>query len=160
MISKKIILLGKYGVGKTSLTNRFVHSKFSEEYLTTIGVNIEKKVVHTSKGDISLIIWDIAGESSQSKVSNTYKLGAAGILYVVDLSRPTSYESLPEEIEELAKLLPNVPVIVLGNKKDLFTENQLQELDKKIKFSKKLFTSAKTGDEVEQAFSQLAELIV
>ena len=56
MLSKKVILVGRYGVGKTSLTNRFVYSRFSEDYLTTIGVNIEKKKVETEDGDVSMTV--------------------------------------------------------------------------------------------------------
>ncbi|NLE96032.1 MAG: GTP-binding protein, partial [Dehalococcoidia bacterium] len=42
MIVKKVCMLGGYAVGKTSLVKRFVHGIFSERYLTTIGVKIEK----------------------------------------------------------------------------------------------------------------------
>ena len=82
MISKKVILTGSFGVGKTSLFNQFIHQKFSDKYLTTIGVKVNKKTVTVNNEAVSLLIWDIAGEVSPDKVPNTYFLGASGILYV------------------------------------------------------------------------------
>ncbi|MEL6538670.1 MAG: GTP-binding protein, partial [Bacteroidota bacterium] len=61
MTSKKIILLGFYGVGKTSLVSQFVYKKFSDRYLTTIGVSIDKKVVEIEGRTLNMIIWDVAG---------------------------------------------------------------------------------------------------
>ena len=45
MLQKKICMLGGFGVGKTSLVSRFVTSIFSDNYLTTIGVKIDKKSI-------------------------------------------------------------------------------------------------------------------
>lgn len=85
MINKKVILLGKYGVGKTSLIKQYVYQQFSEAYLTTIGVKIDKKIVLVNNNTVNLLIWDIAGESEQVKVPHTYKMGAHAIIYVLTL---------------------------------------------------------------------------
>jgi GTPase SAR1 family protein len=45
MIQKKVCMVGTLGVGKTSLVAKFVHSMFSDKYLTTVGVKIDKKTV-------------------------------------------------------------------------------------------------------------------
>jgi len=153
-MTKKVILLGKFGVGKTSLINQFVHSEFSEKYLTTIGVKIDKKAVDIDGTVLSMIIWDIAGESSQAKVPNNYKLGSHGVLYVFDVTRPSSYEHMQGELELIRDLLPNVPIKILANKADLIADENLDDLvstfDKGI-----LLCSAKTGQNVEEAFYQL-----
>ena len=44
-VSKKIVLVGHFGVGKTSLVRRYVDSAFSEDYLVTLGVQVKKKTV-------------------------------------------------------------------------------------------------------------------
>ncbi|MEQ9440379.1 MAG: Rab family GTPase [Cyclobacteriaceae bacterium] len=159
-ISKKVILLGHYGVGKSSLTRRFVHRKFSEQYSTTIGVTIEKKVVQLEEHQVSMIVWDIAGESSHTKVPQSYKLGAHGIVYVIDLTRPETYQRLDKEIADLQNYLPNVPILVVGNKKDLFTEKELCDLLHQLPLSPYALSSAKTGDNVDAMFTELARRMV
>ena len=69
MIQKKICLLGAFAVGKTSLIKRFVESIFSDKYLTTIGVKINKKSLSVSDQDINLMIWDLEGEDDYTKIN-------------------------------------------------------------------------------------------
>ena len=68
MISKKVILTGSFGVGKTSLFNRFIYQEFNDKYLTSIGVKVNKKQIKVEDKEVSLLVWDIAGEISQDKV--------------------------------------------------------------------------------------------
>ena len=56
MIKKKICMLGAYGVGKTSLVRRYVYSIFSEKYLSTVGVKIDKKVVQVEGQEVHLLL--------------------------------------------------------------------------------------------------------
>lgn len=153
-MTKKVILLGKFGVGKTSLISRFVNNHFSEQYLTTIGVKIDKKEVEIDGTILSMIIWDIAGESSQTKVPSNYKLGSHGILFVFDVTRPSSYDQMQTELELIREMMPDVPIKILANKADLIADESLNDLtssfDQDI-----LLCSAKTGQNVEEAFYQL-----
>ena len=80
MISKKVLITGSFGVGKTSLFTRFIHNEFSDNYRTTIGVQVDKKVVKLGGKEMSLILWDIAGEVSQEKVPRSYFLGASAVI--------------------------------------------------------------------------------
>jgi len=130
MVSKKVILVGHFGVGKTSLISRFVHQKFSDQYLTTIGVKIDKKAVHINGAELPLIIWDIAGETSQQKIPESYKLGANGVIHVFDLSRPSTYENLQSDTDNIRDLLPNVPITQIGNKNDLIDDNKMKAIKK------------------------------
>lgn len=159
-ISKKVILLGFFGVGKTSLIKRFVHQKFDEQYLTTIGVKVDKKVIDVHGVQLSMLIWDIAGESSQQKVPQSYKLGSNGILYVFDVTRPASYETIHDELTALKDLLPNVPIQVVANKIDLLDEKSVFDLKEKIGLENIVSTSAKSGVGVEEAFEKLARAVL
>tara|TARA_A100000171_G_scaffold48269_1_gene55526 strand:+ start:1211 stop:1687 length:477 start_codon:yes stop_codon:yes gene_type:complete len=158
-MNKKVILVGHFGVGKTSLVQQFVYSKFSEKYLTTIGVKIDKKVVEFEGYQMTLLIWDIAGETEQNSVSKSYKLGSHGIIYVFDLTRPSTYENLDKQLDYLKTLLPNAPIQILGNKKDLISEEELNSIKESIALSFKA-TSAKTGEHVEEAFIDLAKAML
>jgi len=78
MIQKKICLLGGFGVGKTSLISRYVHSMFSDKYLTTVGVKIDKKSVTIDGTEVDLVIWDIYGQDDYQKVRMSYLRGIVG----------------------------------------------------------------------------------
>jgi small GTP-binding protein len=154
--SKKVILIGNFGVGKTSLTRQFVYQKFSEEYLTTLGVKIDKKVMERGDDLINLMIWDIAGEVTQTRVNTSYYLGSNGVMYVFDVSRPSTYEQMQADIEYVQKLLPNVPILRIANKADLLSPEQIAQLPVEYDF----LCSAKNNQNVEQAFEKLTELML
>jgi small GTP-binding protein len=159
-ISKKIILIGNFGVGKTSLVRRFVFQKFSDEYLTTLGVKIDKKVLQLGEKELTLLIWDVAGEVSQSKVPKSYYLGAQGIIYVFDLSRPSTFENIKEDLNYVAQVLPNVPQLIVGNKLDLVDQSKLEELKALMPVAADFMTSAKNGDSVEDMFLSLGQKVL
>lgn len=156
-IKKKIILTGNFGVGKTSLFHQFIYSQFSEKYLTTIGVKVDKKTVLINGREVVLMIWDIAGEITQDKIPRSYFLGASAIIYVFDVKRPSTYQYLESDLEFLSSKLPDVMVKVVGNKVDLLQEGEQPALENNIGIPVDAFTSAKTGENVEQLFSSIAK---
>ncbi|MFN6951418.1 MAG: Rab family GTPase, partial [Albidovulum sp.] len=84
MIQKKICLLGAFAVGKTSLVARFVRSTFSDKYLTTVGVKIDRKDLDLPGTPVTLMLWDLAGEDEFNTVQMSYLRGSAGLLIVAD----------------------------------------------------------------------------
>ncbi len=160
MISKKIILTGSFGVGKTSLFNRFIYQQFSDKYLTTIGVKVNNKTIKIDDESLSMMVWDIAGEVSQDKVPASYFLGASGIIYVVDLSRPLTFINLESDIQFLRDLLPNGTIIIVANKKDLVTEEQLETIRQELARPFDYSTSAKTGENVEELFIEMGKRLL
>lgn len=160
MISKKVILTGSFGVGKTSLFEQFLYSKFSQKYLTTIGVKVDKKVLNINGKELSMIIWDIAGEVRQDKVPNSYFLGTAAIIYVFDITRKSTYEDLDMDIAHLKKMLPNGITSIVGNKVDLVNDEFVQELKQNIPLPWDILTSAKTGKNVEQLFLNIGQKLL
>ena len=83
--SKKVVLLGHFGVGKTSLFRRFIDNAFSEDYKVTLGVQIKKKVVELPNGkELSMIIWDTEGHTDIEDTRKSYLLGSHAFIYVFD----------------------------------------------------------------------------
>ena len=156
MISKKVILTGSFSVGKTSLFNRFINNKFDEKYMTTIGVKVNKKSIFVEEREVTLLLWDIAGEVGQEKVPTSYFLGTAGVIYVFDLNRPQTYLNIAKDLDYLRKLLPFVVIRVVGNKKDLLSDEQIAAVAEQISYPWDVLTSAKTGENVEDLFLGLA----
>ncbi|WP_158965952.1 Rab family GTPase [Paraglaciecola sp. L3A3] len=161
MIQKKICILGASGVGKTSLIKQFVEGIFSEKYLTSIGVKIDKKVVQTDKESVQLMIWDIEGIDRYCGFQPKYIRGASAFIIVADCTRS---QSLVEGIEiyRMVKEVSDIPAILALNKKDLpttwhWTESELSDI--KHSYSKSFDTSAKTGEGVEEMFSYIANIL-
>jgi len=160
MISRKVILTGSFGVGKTSLFSRFIHNSFSDKYITTIGVKVDKKFLELDGQEVSILLWDIAGEVTQDKVPKSYFLGASGIIYVFDLTRPSTYKNLQSDIEYLKNILPSALIKIVGNKKDLVEASEIEEIKKELAYPTDLITSAKTGENVEQLFMDIGRTFI
>lgn len=158
MISKKVVITGHFGVGKTSLFNRFITNTFNEKYLTTIGVRVDKKSLYIDGQEISLVIWDLAGEVSQEKVPRSYFLGASAVIYVFDLSRPATFSRLEDDLVYIQSVLPEVLIRKVGNKKDLVTDETLKTIHAQTK--PHYFTSARTGENVEDLFEGIARVLL
>ena len=155
-LSKKVLVAGHFGVGKTSLIQQFVYSKFSDQYLTTIGVKIDKKVVEVDGSNVNMILWDIAGEQSSSKIPKNYFLGSHGLIYVFDLTREETYNNIEENIFEITKGDPKIQSIILANKSDLVEDSLIEDLQSELSVEFGI-TSAKTGKNVEESFLSLAK---
>lgn len=156
--SKKVVLLGHFGVGKTSLLRRFIDNQFSEDYIVTIGVQIKKKLVSLNDNtEISLIIWDLEGNTTIKKARSSYLLGASAFIYVFDASRIETYKEINDELDYLKTLFPKAIIKTVGNKSDLIEIEDIEKNLQSIEFKPDIFTSAKTGENVEAFFCSLAE---
>ena len=160
MIQKKICMLGAYAVGKTSLVARFVKSIFSEKYLTTVGVKIDKKIMTVGGQSLTLILWDLAGEDEFLQVRISHLRGASGYLLVADGTRRQTLDKAIELQNRAEGEIGAVPFILLINKSDIKEEWEIEE----AAFSSLarsgwlvLETSAKSGANVEEAFSLIGE---
>lgn len=163
MIQKKICMLGAFAVGKTSLVARFVRSIFSEKYHTTVGVKIDKKPIKVGDEDVTLVLWDLAGEDEFQKVQMSYLRGSAGYILVVDGTRRATLDkafSLQKNAEEA---VGKVPFIIVLNKADLSDDWEIDEptvADLSQKGWLVLKGSAKTGEGVEETFMTLAQKMI
>ncbi len=158
--SKKIIVLGHFGVGKTSLIRRFVSDTFSDNYKVTIGVHITKKVVEIKAGDsMSLILWDLEGTDDINAVRQSYLLGTHGAVFVFDVSRPSTFQNIQKDLKIVSERISQVPLMVVGNKCDLVDLQELKQVLTENHIEADFITSAKTGTDVNLLFMKLATLL-
>ncbi|MHA1222866.1 MAG: GTP-binding protein [Candidatus Heimdallarchaeaceae archaeon] len=169
----KITLLGEGAVGKTSLRRRYLGESFKEGYMMTIGADFAVKKMAIGQTEYTLQIWDLAGQQRFSAVREVYYRGTAGALLVFDISRPETYEILPNWLHELIRNNKNriVPLVLIGNKADLretspytVPKNYAQEYADQLSewsgfYVPYMETSAKTGLNVEKVFTLLTEQI-
>jgi small GTP-binding protein len=163
MVKKKICMLGSYGVGKTSLVGRFVRSMFDDKYHTTVGVKIDKKVLNVEDQEVTLMLWDMAGEEDGAPVKLNQVKDASGYLLVVDGTRAKTLEVARDIQERVANEIGARPFVALVNKADLretweipdSTWTELTGAGWTV-----LETSAKSGQHVEEAFLTLTSRIL
>jgi small GTP-binding protein len=166
MISKKIILIGDFSTGKTSLIRRFVDNQFSDTYLSTIGVKISKKKIVLEEETIQGLIWDIEGGTEKKPVNQTYVKGAHGCIIVADITRSETIANIASYIEIITNIAPSAPFVIALNKSDCYNEterqNILQNTMMRYRNSTSSFhlTSAKTGEGVELMFEAIAQLML
>jgi hypothetical protein len=155
MQKKKICLLGAYGVGKTSLVARFVHSMFADKYHTTVGVKIDKKVLNVAGEEITLMLWDMAGEEEGAQIKLNQVKDASGYLLVVDGTRAKTLDVARSIQERVEDEIGEKPFLLLVNKADLRDAWEIPDLSDSGWTV--LETSAKSGDHVEEAFLTLTQ---
>lgn len=164
----KICLVGEGAVGKTCLIRRFIQDQFDDRYISTLGAKVSKKEIKVTAPDggrdIDMTIWDIMGEKGfRELLKEAYFHGAQGVLAVCDVTRKETLKDLDEWVAAVVKVTGNVPIEYLANKADLKDQMAVTEADvRKAAESHNapyLFTSAKTGANVEDAFAALAQLI-
>jgi small GTP-binding protein len=173
MISKKICLVGDFGVGKTSLIRRFVDRQFSDKYLSTVGVKISRKTVDLAEinskitGSVQLLIWDIEGHTKFKAIAPSYLQGASGVVIVADVTRQETVERLPEHINLFLSVNPKGSIVIAFNKIDLIDSTELEHLLKlapDLKQYEQILssykTSAKTGDDVDRIFYELSQKFI
>ena len=163
MTQKKICTLGTSAVGKSSLVARFVKGIFSENYLTTIGVKIDKKTITLRGQKVDLLIWDLNGEDRFQKLSMNYLRGTAGYLLVIDGTRRSTLDAALALHHKTQATVGDVPFVVLINKTDRKEDWEIEEADIEDLQARGWTiqeTSAKTGNGVEKAFSDLARKLL
>ena len=159
VLQKKVCLLGSFAVGKTSLVSRSVKGIFSDKYLSTMGVKIDRKSLQLDDVTVNMMLWDVHGEESNKKVPAAYMRGSAAYLLVIDGTRIASVDAARELHSRMKSEVGDVPFVVLLNKVDLKDEWQLSDTDvtaMKDDGWECYVTSAFSGENVEEAFSHLA----
>jgi small GTP-binding protein len=170
VVTKKICLLGDFSVGKSSLIRRFIEDKFSDNYLSTVGVKVSRKsMTITAEGEIhevTLLIWDLEGHTKFKSITPTYLKGSSGAIIVADLTRSDTLENLDRHIKLFLEINPHSTIAIALNKADLIRAEKLDRLielygsNDCCQAIDTYQTSAKTGQYVDTIFQELTTAII
>ena len=162
----KLILGGDGGVGKTSMVHRFVEDEFDVDYKSTIGTSIMKKECEFDglESKVRFVIWDLAGQSQFKRVRSSYVANAEAGILVFDVTRRETFDNIKIWQAEILESTSTISLILVGNKIDLVdsravTTQEGEEMAKNLGLSY-IETSAKTGENIEDAFKMLALQII
>ncbi|MHA1884465.1 MAG: Rab family GTPase [Promethearchaeota archaeon] len=160
----KICLLGEGSVGKTALLHRFIENKFHGDYKSTLGVNILQKHLEIDGNSVSTNIWDFGGQEAFKRLRKLYLGGSKGALVIFDLTNKESFEKLGSWIKDFRGERAEKPFYLIGNKNDLKDQIVVTEEEAKLLAKEHgvnlIITSAKTGENVEQAFINLTKNVL
>lgn len=166
----KLVAIGDPNTGKTSLSNRFATNTFKKTYIVTLGMNMIVKKIALKDSVVELPIWDIGTQPSFKSIVPMYYQGSLGAVVVFDKTKMTTFKNVNRWITELRGHVKEIPLIILGNKIDLVDEIEVHDdqiteylADLRGRWSEEVFyydTSAKTAENVNEAFVRLAEYIL
>lgn len=161
IVRYKMVLFGDSKVGKTSVVERFIHDRFEESYISTLGYNVYEKQIPYKDSVISLMIWDIGGQEKFRDLRKRYAEGAHIAFLMYDITNEDSFNAISTWKKDLEEFAAKAVFIIIGNKMDLDGNRQVPKADGKriatelgaLDFFE---TSAKTGIGIENAFKMLA----
>ncbi|KAH3756306.1 Rab21/Rab5 family GTPase [Pelomyxa schiedti] len=165
-VAAKIVLIGSSGVGKTSVSNRFVNASFTSEYSATIGASFLSKNI--TVGDIQVKLqWDTAGQERFRSMTPMYYRGSQAAVIVFDVSDTTSFNDVNDWFTDLKQHInTDIAIAVVGNKIDtphrVVTPEQGNMFVGSLQYSTKIpyfETSAKTGEGIDTLFESLARTL-
>ena len=161
----RFIIVGDMAVGKSCLLLQFTDHKFRHQHELTIGVEFGGKTIEVKNKNVKIQIWDTAGQEAFQAITRTYYKGAIGALLVYDITRKDSFEHITKWLNEVkSNGSKDIFCILIGNKKDLEDQRQVKfEEGKKLAEENNLLfleTSAKTAENVQEAFTISAEKIL
>jgi len=171
ILRMKICMAGEASVGKTSLIRRYVLDEYDDRYVATLGTKVTKKIlsVPDPKGSgplaVSVILWDIMGTSTlRELLKEAYYHGAEGIFAVADHTRKDTLAALDAWSRSIRSVAGDIPTFGLVNKHDLPADPTFADAEVDAFFDKRgwlwSYTSAKTGDGVEDSFRRLVEQVL
>lgn len=167
----KILVLGEPQIGKTTAIQRLVKQRYIPRIKTTIGMDYSIKHLvwnienSNEEIDITLQIWDIAGETKFREIVPFYLQGLKGLILAFDDSLLDTLQALYGWLEFLGSHinLANIPMVLMSTKDDITTNKNLSEISsflKDLKISNYFATSSRTGKNINNAFEKLTQLVI
>ncbi len=165
----KLPIFGDAGVGKTTLTHRYLHGLFKQSYHGTIGIDFYLKRFEVDGKDVSLQIWDFAGEEKFRFLLPGIINGAQGTIFMFDITRYVTFKNLTNWLSVFSSANKThgqkVPAILVGSKTDLIGLRTvpLEEGKKFVKennLAEYIECSSKTGENVEELFKAITKIMI
>ena len=123
----KIILIGDTNVGKTSIISKYLTGVFQpNNTIPTIAAEFATKIIQIKEGGyIKAQIWDTAGQERYKSITYHHYRKSAGGIIVYDITKRSSFESIPTWLSDLRNLADKECVIALiGNKLDIVQNDE------------------------------------
>lgn len=160
----KILLIGDTGVGKSALMYRFADNTYSENFVSTIGVDFKVKTINIGNKRAKIQIWDTAGQCRFRSIISCYYKGSHGIIIIFDITDRNSFNNVKIWLNEIKKnAKENIDTILIGNKCDILNRRKVS-IEEATEFADSLDidyieTSAKDNLNIEKMYMTIVEKI-
>jgi len=165
----KLPIIGDAGVGKTTLTHRYLHGLFKQSYHGTIGVDFFLKKFDIDGKKISLQIWDFAGEEKFRFLLPGIIKGANGTIFMFDITRYITFENLSNWLSVFKTANQNhnqtVPALLVGSKTDLegirtVSSKEAKSFAQDNNLIGYIECSSKNGENIEELFRKITKIMI
>ena len=158
----KLVIIGDFGVGKTSLILKYTEDSFSEE--PEFDPKFKIKLITFENKGIKMQLWDVKDSKEGGKIDEAHYNRSHGIIFAYDITNRNSFQNIENYINESNKFAQkNVCKILVGNKCDQPNRTVTEEEGKNMakKYGMKFFeTSAKNNQNVNEIFNFLVKEIL
>ena len=142
----KLLVVGDYGVGKTSFITQFVDKTFYETQPATIGIDFRTKIIKIQNNTTKVQLWDTVGQEKYQSVTTSLLTKANGIIVMFDITNYTSFSNLHKWIEIINDKCDKANILIVGNKSDVIEHRCVSVEDmQKYNAYKYKEVSSKTG---------------
>ncbi|CAD8047819.1 unnamed protein product [Paramecium primaurelia] len=161
----KILMLGEGAVGKSSLLNRYVDEKFSENIQATLGVEYRQKILTQGENQVIVQVWDTAGQERFRVITPIFYRNAQGVSLVYSVVDKDSFQQVQTWIDNLKEQIDceQISIVLVANKCDIqqreVTTLEGQQLAQKYQI-KYFECSARTGAQVKEMYTELVQQIL
>ena len=163
----RVVLLGKQATGKTCMIAQFINGSFDPGTISSLTAQFIRKTIQFADGrNITLDIWDTAGQEKYRAIAKIYYKEARAVILVYDITDESSFNEMKEYWYEQVKLFARKDVIfaVAANKNDLNEERKVSDEEGK-KFADEIgaifvSTSAKNADGIQALFDNVGQKIL
>ncbi|XP_006861234.1 PREDICTED: ras-related protein Rab-19 [Chrysochloris asiatica] len=162
----KIILIGDSNVGKTCVVQHFKSGVYTETQQNTIGVDFTVRSLEVDGKMVKMQVWDTAGQERFRTITQSYYRSAHAAIIAYDLTRRSTFESIPHWIHEIEKYgAANLVIMLIGNKADLWDQRSVLfedacTLAEKHGLLAVLETSAKQSRNIDEVFLLMAKELI
>ncbi|XP_005405479.1 PREDICTED: ras-related protein Rab-19 [Chinchilla lanigera] len=159
----KVILIGDSNVGKTCVVQHFRSGVYTETQQNTIGVDFTVRSLNIEGKRVKMQVWDTAGQERFRTITQSYYRSAHAAIIAYDLTRRSTFESVPHWIHEIEKYgAANLVIMLIGNKSDLWQKRHVLfedacTLAEKHGLLAVLETSAKESRNIDEVFVLMAK---
>ncbi|ELP90555.1 hypothetical protein EIN_019940 [Entamoeba invadens IP1] len=159
----KVLIIGESGVGKTAVLERYCDNVFNESLLSTVGVDFKAKYFTIDSKKIKVQLWDTAGQEKFRNITSSYYRGTHGCIVAFDVTDLATFEKISYWLGELANEKQQPEIIILGNKIDApnrkVTDEMVENFSRQNGGLKIFYSSAKTGEGIENVFTEIVNSI-